>query len=514
MNLLKNQDQELGISKSKVKQRIADEVAKVLSGSKEFVENTKSKFKNAVSKVVKYIRKGLIALAIAASTGVSFGSIELMSTGYANNSIEFAISILPTNVQETAVRGMVKLGLYDVNKNEQLVNNSELQDAPSVSVNPEDVKYKADNTFTQVVGKVKDSHARATKGSELIMIRNQFFNENGFNYIPGSIKSRSKSSDVYNNALGVAHFMILDDQGVDLTNKTTDQELSVQSDLFKKQRVGRDISLNDYVPVFKKNSDGSVNVSYKKASDLKQGDITITKLNQYKLSDIDFNSKADGRNFGFKSGTVFGLKTKDGKDVPSLLFTSAGKDAYSRFSGGSAVFIFKDKKGNLIVRDFSGSINMIQKEGSSISEKYGVPANEITIGFYDAGSYTGKPAAKNGVVSYSQYSGYNTLHPNSGGALIIPNSGNQVLKEGKAVGGQESQGIKEEDVSELMNEYKDITDAIDTLLVAEDSSASAVISAEKEVAEKLGEEGEKLVEINRNFDKLAEDLGFIKTCII
>jgi hypothetical protein len=505
---------ELGISKSKVKQRIADEVAKVLSGSKEFVENTKSKFKNAVSKVVKYIRKGLIALAIAASTGVSFGGIELMSTGYANNSIEFAISILPTNVQETAVRGMVKLGLYDVNKNEQLVNNSELQDAPSVSVNPEDVKYKADNTFTQVVGKVKDSHARATKGSELIMIRNQFFNENGFNYIPGSIKSRSKSSDVYNNALGVAHFMILDDQGVDLTNKTTDQELSVQSDLFKKQRVGRDISLNDYVPVFKKNSDGSVNVSYKKASDLKQGDITITKLNQYKLSDIDFNSKADGRNFGFKSGTVFGLKTKGGKDVPSLLFTSAGKDAYSRFSGGSAVFIFKDKKGNLIVRDFSGSINMIQKEGSSISEKYGVPANEITIGFYDAGSYTGKPAAKNGVVSYSQYSGYNTLHPNSGGALIIPNSGNQVLKEGKAVGGQESQGIKEEDVSELMNEYKDITDAIDTLLVAEDSSASAVISAEKEVAEKLGEEGEKLVEINRNFDKLAEDLGFIKTCII
>ena len=61
---------------------------------------------------------------------------------------------------------------------------------------------------------------------------------------------------------------------------------------------------------------------------------------------------------------------------------------------------------------------------------------------------------------------------------------------------------------------KSIIDAVETLANAEEAGGSEITKAQKEVAEKLGEEGEKLVEINRNFDKLAEDLGFIKTCII
>ena len=494
---------ELGISKVKVKERIASEVNKILSGSKDFIENSKSKFSKAVSKVVKYMRKGLIALAIAASTGVSFAGIELASTGYANNAIELAISPLPSNVQETAVRGLVKLGLYDVNKNEEVVDNEGLQDAPTVSINPEDVKYKAQNTFTQVVGKVKDNHAKAVKGSELIMIRNQFFNDNGFDYIPGSIKSRSKSGDKYENVIGVAHFMILDDQGVDLTNKTSDKELEMQSSLFKKQRIGRDIKSTDFVPVFKKNSDGSVNLKYKKASEVSKNDITITKLNQYKLSEIDFDSKADGRNFGFMSGTVFGLKTKSGKDVPSLLFTTAGKDAYSRFSGGSAVFIFNDNKGNLIVRDFSGSINMIKKEGENIAKQYGLSPNDITIGFFDAGSYTGKPAAKKGVVVYDQYSGYNTLHPNSGGALIIPSEGNKSLKE-NAVSKEDVSANMSEEFSKASNEFAQI----------KEMKGLDKLDAMREFKEKYGEIGERIANIDSNFDNILDKLGAIKTCTI
>jgi hypothetical protein len=61
---------------------------------------------------------------------------------------------------------------------------------------------------------------------------------------------------------------------------------------------------------------------------------------------------------------------------------------------------------------------------------------------------------------------------------------------------------------------KSIIDAVETLANAEEAGGSEITKAQKEVAEKLGEEGKKLVEINRNFDKLAEDLGFIKTCII
>jgi hypothetical protein len=61
---------------------------------------------------------------------------------------------------------------------------------------------------------------------------------------------------------------------------------------------------------------------------------------------------------------------------------------------------------------------------------------------------------------------------------------------------------------------KSIIDAVETLANAEEAGGSEITKAQKEVAEKLGEEGKKLVEINRNFDKLADDLGFIKTCII
>ncbi len=67
---------------------------------------------------------------------------------------------------------------------------------------------------------------------------------------------------------------------------------------------------------------------------------------------------------------------------------------------------------------------------------------------------------------------------------------------------------------EVAVEDKSIIDAVETLANAEEAGGSEITKAQKEVAEKLGEEGKKLVEINRNFDKLAEDLGFIKTCII
>jgi heterodisulfide reductase subunit C len=49
---------------------------------------------------------------------------------------------------------------------------------------------------------------------------------------------------------------------------------------------------------------------------------------------------------------------------------------------------------------------------------------------------------------------------------------------------------------------------------AEEAGGSEITKAQKEVSEKLGEEGKKIAEIDRNFDKLADDLGFIKTCII
>lgn len=59
-----------------------------------------------------------------------------------------------------------------------------------------------------------------------------------------------------------------------------------------------------------------------------------------------------------------------------------------------------------------------------------------------------------------------------------------------------------------------LTEAVEMLSDAQETGGSEVIKAQKEVAEKLGEEGKKIAEIDRNFDKLADELGFIKTCII
>jgi len=59
-----------------------------------------------------------------------------------------------------------------------------------------------------------------------------------------------------------------------------------------------------------------------------------------------------------------------------------------------------------------------------------------------------------------------------------------------------------------------LTEAVEMLSDAQESGGTEVTKAQKEVTEKLGEEGKKIAEIDRNFDKLADDLGFIKTCII
>jgi hypothetical protein len=95
---------------------------------------------------------------------------------------------------------------------------------------------------------------------------------------------------------------------------------------------------------------------------------------------------------------------------------------------------------------------------------------------------------------------------NFGEVTVIENFESKKKTEEKAPEVQAAEEVAPED--------KSIIDAVETLANAEEAGGSEITKAQKEVAEKLGEEGKKLVEINRNFDKLAEDLGFIKTCII
>ncbi len=317
------------------------------------------------------------------------------------------------------------MGLYNPSVYESKIDVSKVKERETVETENFE-QYKKENTFTEILQTVKDSHYKARKNASdsLVSVRNQYFNKDGFEYIAGSQNSRSEDGDKYNNALGVIHFMILDDQGVDVSVRTDSTTLKQASDQFKK-RIGNDIKLTDYIPVFNRNGE-RVTVKYKIASEVNENDLVITKLINYNFGDIDFNSKIKAPDF---KGGIFNLTDKKGKILPSFVFTN--KKAFSRNSGAGVVFLFKDNKGNLIARDFSGSIELFQKEGESIAKQFNIPLSSITVGAYDAGSYTAKPKAnKDGVLEQAQWDGYNKLHPNSGGALIIPRRNRKTNKYG------------------------------------------------------------------------------------
>lgn len=401
-----------------VKEEIVEEVEKQVTTGK--VNNKLgSKIKAAVKKIINIIKKAFLMFFVM--TTIAGGTIVAAKQGVnVNPIIEASLQILPHDAAESAIRLLAKKGIYDPTVGEEVIKIKQETKEVDLKVKSDSV-YAKNNTFTEVVKIVKDSHYKARKGKNdsFIMIRNQFMNSKGFNYVTSPIKSKIDKYHKTYNVQGVAHFMILDDQAVDLSNKTSKDELQKASDLFRKNRIGKDIKADDYVPVFKKLGNNVINTSYKKAKDLDSSDLIITKLNQVIYGDIDFKSKfRDDKQFG---EGIYSLTTYSGDMIQSLLFTDKGKDAYSRFSGGSVVFIFTDSKGNEIVRDFSGSINMIKKEGDDIARVYNIDKNSITIGFYDAGSYTGKPAANaKGEIEYNQYKGFNITQPNSGGALMIP----------------------------------------------------------------------------------------------
>jgi hypothetical protein len=257
--------------------------------------------------------------------------------------------------------------------------------------------------------------------------RNQFMNEDGFVYIPGvnNKNFRENKETVYKGVAGVAHHMIMLGKADDLTTKTTDEALRQAS-----QGILNNTPQTDYIPLMERLADGSVRVKYVSVAEAKtmQGQNTFSpvRLRQAKVSDLDFDkaSSADG----FKSSIKAVTQRSTGKGFNSLVYTT--KDSYGKFSGGSSVLIFKDAKGNLIVREYSGSINGIQAEIQAVKTQFGVTDNDITLGVYDAGSYTGKVGAINGEVSPSRYSGYNPMDQ-GGSSLMIPDTD----ASGKTMGG-------------------------------------------------------------------------------
>ena len=396
----------------------------------------KTKKESVIRRIIRKLRNILMAMSISFGmyTGVAGFDMSTSSTAEEDvakpawsiaNAIDNTMYWLPISesYKQTIMRGFIKYGIYDISNVKEAVIE-DVAEAQAIKESEDRLQYIRQNTYFQDFGKegtVRDDRGRST--DSLFMYRNQWFNDVGFEYLatPSNSTRDRVGQMTYNNTVAVAHFYIMDDTGGDLSRYTSAEKLQEARDVFKKRIGTYDVKLTDYVPVFKfmpRNEQGEniVKLQYKIASELTNDDIAITKLLQWKFSDIDWDSKV-----GLYDAS-YCLTTKSGTKAPSFTFSRnpKGRDSYSRFSGSTIVFIFNDQKGNTIVREFTGPLNAIKAEAENIMQTFNVEPEDLTLGAFDAGSYSGKPKAKSNVLDTNQWDGFNKIHPNAGSALVIP----------------------------------------------------------------------------------------------
>jgi len=355
-----------------------------------------SKFKEALRKVIDKLKKILLGLFLAGTLVTSASAFSFNNDGQVTFSLENAVeNLLPEQQEQWAKRFLDKKGLIQI-ADAQIV---EEKVQPVVIENP-----KPEKIF-QIIGSVPDSY---NPSDSLMSYRSQWDNEDGFKYIPMPVKQDlPKGGMKVSGVLGVGHFLL--DASV--------AKGAVYSFEYNKAFLEKAKKNDHWIPAFKRLEDGNVLLKYKKPADITKEDIVVTPLRQFKFSDIAFDKTQTPA--GFQKG-IKEVKTKDGKGTYIIFKDRSG---YSRFSGGSVVFIFKDKYDNTIVRDFAGSINQIENEGIMIQKNYNLEPGELTIGYHDVGSFSAKPKSKAGEISSKQWQGFNPGGM-TGGALLIPIEGN------------------------------------------------------------------------------------------
>jgi hypothetical protein len=275
----------------------------------------------------------------------------------------------------------------------------------------------------------------AADGRSYMSFRRQSDNSEGLTYIPVPRKEKWEGFE-YDTKLddmgykigyggrhtttgveGIAHFLI--DADISGENK----------EIFKdtQRAINRLKATPDkWIPVYKKGVDGSVNIKYAQGGAEynaleNTGYTDFANLRQLTAADVNWKSMKQPKGFG---SAVRNYTTKDGKDTFILFRDPAnkskkGKDAMGQFEGNSVVFLFKDQNGRAIIREFAGSANGIEQEVAEIQSNYGVTPENLTLGFYDAGSYSAKPVSKKGILQSRVYGDFNN-QAISGAALAIP----------------------------------------------------------------------------------------------
>jgi len=319
-----------------------------------------------------------------------------------------------------------KQGLKDPSVEGNLVTFEQPKPVLPVKQEPTDIKQPK-NYFIPPTQTAQDNNADyGDPQNEFWGYRYQNSNDSGLVYVPAPRRGviNQKGIKKFDNVKGVAHFLIQKDP-VDnwiSTGKGSSKE-KLDSDL----KHGK-----NYIPFSKKEKDGKVRLKYAKGKEEqkqleKEGYEPFTTLRNLKLSNIDWNKTRHPISGGYGKG-ISNVVTKDGKDTHLLFKDASGKgNKLGKYNGTSVVFIIETPEGR-IIRDFAGTVQAIEDESKSILKEFKVPADKVTLGFYDSGSHAARPKAnKNNEVYYKQYSGFSNESA-AAGALMIPADNN--FKEG------------------------------------------------------------------------------------
>jgi len=302
------------------------------------------------------------------------------------------------------------------------------------------------NTFSETLGVKKEQTGRGAV--EVVSFRSQFPTSIGHEVILGG--NNNEKAAVQPKVEGVSHVIHYMLDGSFLTNKNYDPSLAgsfttlggkapfVAVERFSNNipMHRRSFDIDGYVPYITKRVGDRAVLTYKRYSEIAdtskkveqvlEDPNILTPLRQYRFGDIMWNKTPSkrrpdsktlsGGDMVYRSSVEKLLKpgvpnpyregiTKDekgnslNKRGTYLFWTPASGDAtYGKYNGGSVVFIF-EHKGETFSRDFAGSINDIRDEGFGIAKDYGISPNDITIGYHDVGSVSGKTKSENGAIT-------------------------------------------------------------------------------------------------------------------
>lgn len=331
---------------------------------------------------------------------------------------------------DAGIRYLTKEGI--LNPNEQATSDKTI-DLSKINTTKTKKDNKKDDEIKNVYVKLGEKDSERGGGKTVVSYLNTFDRRKGFNYIPTDFVGKGGKDSTYENVEHMAHFMYDMELITGKVNKSTDSETgnwhrgnTLKEKDWKNRFAPKGSTVKDpYIPVYYKNSDGTVNITYKKEKELNKSDKLGDVFRQYRFTDIDWlGEKVDAVGFGKNvvTGELIKAVTTKSKD-PTFLIQSRTvpgevSNEYDQYGGGSIVFIVEGKN---VVIDFAGSNRQMKEQGENIIKTYGIKPEQLIIGYHDLGSFSAKPGTRGkNKLSTKVYSGYNIKDPQVGAGLAMP----------------------------------------------------------------------------------------------